>query len=283
MRLAFYSLTSLLFLGSTLSCKSQTQTTNPVEVGKVAWGRDYDMALKEAKSSGKPVFLLFQEVPGCAGCQQFGKDVLSDASVVKQIEENFIPLLIHNNKGGKDAEILKKFNEPAWNYQVVRFIDAEGRDLIPRKDGVWEADALKARIAEALKKAGPPKKQAASSESHRVAFAQYCFWTGETKLGAIEGVMRTEAGFLDGHEVTLVDYDTHKISLKNLTAKAQAAGVADQVYTTLNGYRKAPQSDQKKQIQGTKYEKLNLTAEQATKVNAFVRSEPEKAAAILAR
>ncbi len=35
-----------------------------VEVGTVRWGRDLDGAFKKSKASGKPVFLLFQEVPG---------------------------------------------------------------------------------------------------------------------------------------------------------------------------------------------------------------------------
>ncbi|MEO0414525.1 MAG: hypothetical protein AAF226_06190 [Verrucomicrobiota bacterium] len=34
------------------------------EVGIVDWGRDVDAALEQSVESGKPVFLLFQEVPG---------------------------------------------------------------------------------------------------------------------------------------------------------------------------------------------------------------------------
>ncbi len=37
---------------------------NPVEVGHVNWGRDFDAALKMSAESGKPVIVLFQEVPG---------------------------------------------------------------------------------------------------------------------------------------------------------------------------------------------------------------------------
>jgi hypothetical protein len=279
MKFSLRSLAAAVIAFSTMSCSSEPADANPIEVGKVSWSRDYDAAVKASKNSGKPIFLLFQEIPGCAGCKQFGQDVLSDASVVDEIEANFVPLLIHNNKQGKDADILKKFSEPAWNFQVVRFINSEGRDLIPRKDRVWDTPALKSRMAEALKKAGPPKKQAANTnhKTQRVAFSQYCFWTGEMTLGAIDGVTHTEAGFLDGHEVTLVDYDAEKISLANLTAKAKAAGAANETYTSLNGYRKAPASDQKRQLQGTKYAKLNLTPEQATKVNAFVRTDPAKA------
>lgn len=43
------------------SCMAQQ---NPVEIGKVKWTRDLDGALAKSKKSGKPVFLLFQEVPG---------------------------------------------------------------------------------------------------------------------------------------------------------------------------------------------------------------------------
>lgn len=128
----------------------------PVEVGKVSWGRDFEAALAESAKSGKPVFLLFQEVPGCAGCKQFGKDVLGDDRLVTIIEREFVPVLVRNNVGGREAEILKRYKEPAWNYQVVRFIGADGEDLIPRKDRVWTTQALAPRMKKALEKAGRP-------------------------------------------------------------------------------------------------------------------------------
>jgi hypothetical protein len=37
---------------------------NPAEVGKVTWGRDLEAALTASAETGKPVFVLFQEVPG---------------------------------------------------------------------------------------------------------------------------------------------------------------------------------------------------------------------------
>lgn len=74
---------------------------------------------------------------------------------------------------------------------------------------------------------------------------------------------RTETGFLDGNEVTLVDYDPAQIPLAELTRKAKAAGVATRVFTSLDGYRKAPASDQKRQLQGTQYADMKLTSEQA--------------------
>lgn len=70
------------------------------------------------------------------------------------IEREFVPVLVRNNVPGKEAEIRKRFGEPAWNYQVVRFLDADGKDLIPRKDRVWDIVALAARMKKALAAAG---------------------------------------------------------------------------------------------------------------------------------
>lgn len=206
----------LLFTLAINSCRAATD--NPIEVGKVSWNRDLPAALNLSKETGKPIFALFQEVPGCAGCKQFGKDVLSDNGIVETIEKNFVPLLIHNNKGGKDAEVLRKYNEPAWNFQVVRFLDSEGKDLIPRKDRIWTAAELIPRMEAALEKAG--RTQAANPpKTSRLALCQHCFWTGEMKIGAIKGVTRTEAGFFDGREVTLVEFDPTRTTIAEITKR----------------------------------------------------------------
>lgn len=69
---------------------------------------------------------------------------------MEAIESLFEPVVIYNNQPGKDAKVLKRYNEPSWNYQVVRFLDSEGKDLIPRKDRVWTQSALAGRMIEAL-------------------------------------------------------------------------------------------------------------------------------------
>lgn len=134
----------------------------------------------------------------------------------------------------------------------------------------------------------------------RVALAQFCFWTGERTIGAMAGVVRTEAGFFDGHEVTLVDFDSDKTSLAKIIRAAREADVADGIYVTTaeqataarsagirnpgrlgSAYRAAPASDQKRQLPGTAFAQLDLTPEQATKVNAFARTDPKQALAYL--
>ncbi|GHC66424.1 hypothetical protein GCM10007100_37840 [Roseibacillus persicicus] len=54
----------LPFLFSTLVACSTPNPPTPPEIGAVRWQTDHDKALAEASRTGKPVFLLFQEVPG---------------------------------------------------------------------------------------------------------------------------------------------------------------------------------------------------------------------------
>jgi len=175
----------------------------PIEIGTINWGRNYEEATERSKETGKPIFLLFQEVPGCQGCQDFGRQVLSNPLIKKSVEEVFIPVMIKNNTSGDyDQQILKKFGEPAWNYQVVRFINADGKDIIPRKDRIWDTKSLASRMKEALKKSKQKVPAAldlayleADTQNHAVvAYAMYCYWTGEAKLGKIDGVVKNFTG-----------------------------------------------------------------------------------------
>lgn len=146
----------LILMSLPIVTHSEPTPNQPVEVGTIDWGRDLEVALTRSKETEKPVFLLFQEVPGCAGCRQFGQEVLSHPGVKAGVEEAFIPLLIHNNKGGEDERVRERFGEPAWNYQVVRFLDSEGRDIIPRRDRVWDTAGVVSRMIQVLKKTGRP-------------------------------------------------------------------------------------------------------------------------------
>lgn len=69
---------------------------------------------------------------------------------MKSIESQFIPLLVYNNKGGRDAELLKKYKEPAWNFPVVRFVDGRGHDLLDRQDRIYTVEGIRKRMKRAL-------------------------------------------------------------------------------------------------------------------------------------
>ena len=268
---------------------------NPIEAGSVNWGRDFQYALDKSAETNRPVMVLFQEIPGCVGCQDFGKMVLTNPLLVEAIEDEFVPVLVYNNRGGEDRKLLERYNEPAWNYQVVRFLDAKGDDIIPRKDRVWTIGGIALRMIEALRVANRPVPKYLETiaienmpQNHAVsAFAQHCFWSGEANIGKIDGVISTEAGWFDSREVTRVVYDKKKISLQSLAQQASSTNSALCVYAPGNetadlidfstgqldqNYRKAKSSDQKKQI--SRWEGLTkipgLTEMQKTKINAFI-------------
>jgi hypothetical protein len=105
---------------------------NPVELGNVHWLRSMYEAQARSKSECKPILILFQEIPGCITCRSYGSDVLSRPLIVEEIETYFVPLAIYNNRGGQDAEVLQRYNEPAWNNPVVKIVDEKGKDLVAR-------------------------------------------------------------------------------------------------------------------------------------------------------
>src|SRR5688500_14534716 len=88
---------------------SEDSVNSEPELGQIHWQRDFDAALAQAKRENKLVFLLFQEIPGCATCTAFGKDVLSNPLLAAAIEHDTVPLVVRNNVAGKEAELLKRF------------------------------------------------------------------------------------------------------------------------------------------------------------------------------
>ena len=83
------------------------------ELGDVAWLRDFERGLTAASEQGKPILLLFQEVPGCSTCVNFGQDVLTHPLMAELISVHFIPVAIFNNHSGKDAGICLLYTSPS--------------------------------------------------------------------------------------------------------------------------------------------------------------------------
>jgi len=122
---------TLLFFQLALLAQEKTNPLKqPVELGKVSWYRNYDEAVTAGKRDKKDIVILFQEVPGCATCQNYGNNVISHPLMVEALENSFIPLVIFNNKDGRDKKILEKFKEPSWSNPVVRVIDVHGDDIV---------------------------------------------------------------------------------------------------------------------------------------------------------
>ena len=266
----------------------------PVELGKVSWGRNLEKAVAESKATQRPVFLLFQEVPGCATCQGFGRNPLSHPLMVEAIEDLFVPVVVYNNKGGQDATTLKSFGEPAWNNPVVRFLDSNGKDVIARREGVWAIPDLAARMVQVLEKtqAKVPKYLADLTDKSTLevaTFAMHCYWVGEAKLGAIPGVRNTRSAWKSGLEVVQLEFDPQKVSYQELVKEAIKMECATKVFAHSKAQlnvadavapgrgelastkvRDAKQSDQVYYLRNSVLKFLPMTEWQATKLNGIL-------------
>lgn len=265
------------------------------ELGLVRWTRDFDAALNQSKHSGKPLLVLFDEIPGCATCRGFGAQVLSYPLLVDAIESEFVPLAIHNNVGGADAAVLARYGEPAWNNPVIRFLDARGNDLIPRRDGLYSEHEIAQRLVAALEAAKRPVPEYLSlafEESHlatreTATFAMSCYWEGEARLGALDGVVSTRAVSKGGQEAVEVVFDDQALPYGALLEHAASAQCATTVFARdenqLAAARKqvgaravrddrpahdASSDDQKYYLNHSPLRFVPLTPMQATRVNA---------------
>lgn len=206
--------------------------------------------------------------------------MLSHPLLVDAIEELFVPVAIYNNtKGDRDAKTRKRLGEPAWNNPVIRFLDARGEDLIPRKDRIWSPKAVSARLVEALEvkdKKAPAwlrlLRDEFAGESESASFAMHCYWDGEAKLGAEDGVLATEAGWIGSREVVRVRYRGGAKTLRRLERVNGARALKSS-----SGFRPAKASDRKFALRRSVLRYVPMTAAQRSRVNASLRTRKNPA------
>lgn len=253
-----------------------TAGKQPEELGKVQWLRDLDAGKAQSEKSGKPILLLFQEVPGCSNCTRYGNTTLSHPLIVEAIETYFVPVCIFNNQGGKDAEALKLFGEPAWNNPVVRIVRTDYQDIVLRMPNFKSSLQLVNGMRRALDLTGKtaPKylelleEELAAREAglETATFSMYCFWTGEGTFGALPGVIETEPGFQDGKEVVKVQFDpsvTSRAELEKLTQPKSFTPCAKN-----EGFRS--DREPKYYLAQTPYRFIPMTSLQAARANSLV-------------
>ena len=247
----------------------------PPELGKVNWLRDLAAGKAEAEKSGKPLLILFQEVPGCSNCTRFGNNTLSHPLIVEAIETYFVPVCIYNNKGGKDGEALKKFEEPAWNNPVVRIVRADYSDVVLRMpdftssyqivNGMRRALDLTGTVAPRYLELLEEELSAREAGLETATFTMYCFWSGEGTFGAIAGVVETEPGFQDGREVVRVQFSPAVVKKEDLEKLTQPKGI--QACSKNEGFRS--DREPKYYLAQTDYKFVPMTSLQACRANSL--------------
>ncbi|MEO6132897.1 MAG: VPGUxxT family thioredoxin-like (seleno)protein, type 2 [Saprospiraceae bacterium] len=250
-----------------------TSQGNPPELGDVHWLRSMDEALVKSKKEHKPILILFQEIPGCITCRTYGSEVLSHPLIVEAIETNFIPLAIYNNKQGEDAQVLARYNEPAWNNPVVRIVDENGKDVVSRLNGNYSPHGLSAMMTTVLIKTkgkAPQYFQLLTDEldaekrgTQITTYTMYCFWSGEALFGSVNGVISTSAGFQLSKEAVKVEYDPNVIS------KTQLDKIAQQSTCKAAGSGSfKPDTTPKYYLSNSKYRGIPMTEIQKCRVNS---------------
>jgi len=275
----------LLALGTSAFAQAIYSHGEHIELGDVMWYRDYDLALEESDRTGKPVLILFQEVPGCATCQRYGQQILSHPLLVESIQHNFIPLAIFNNKRGADATILEKYGEPSWNNPVVRIVDHKGSDLVDRMAGKYTLHQLLQGMVNALQQYDqkiPQYLQLLSEEwtranLHAATFSMYCFWSGEAQLGSLDGVISVESGFQNGREVVRIRYDEDKIKKEDINSYADSHSMSAVKNTTDQSFRYS-EKDHLYQLRHSPYRAVPMSTLQKVKVNAalYAKEDPKQ-------
>ncbi len=224
--------------------------------------------------------------------------------LVEAIEDQFVPVLVYNNKGGNDKALLQKFNEPSWNNPVIRYLDETEKDLVPRKELVLSVSETAQRMVTALqgaKREVPGYLQAAAapargSEMETATFAMYCYWEGEAQLGAIDGVYSTRSAWRDGLEVVVLRFHPKEVDYKTLVEKAIGFKCASKIFAhsqqqltvaksvagnravlakDASAVRMAKASDQRYYLTNSPLKYLPLCELQKTKVNAALRLQTD--------
>lgn len=222
--------------------------------------------------------------------------------LVEALEDEFIPLLVFNNQPGRDDELRQRFTEPAWNNPVLRFLDADGKDVLARRDGIWSSAAVAARLVDALTAAKRPVPAYLANLAAELAqpraqalFTMYCYWEGEAAFGAIEGVVATRAVDLPAavtgtgkvEEGVLVDYLPGRVTSAELIAAWKKLACADRDLSgdaqAITAAIAAKPSDRKHALRATPLWRLPMTPLQQARANAALAAGGDPLASLSPR
>ncbi|KAJ3292153.1 hypothetical protein HDU79_001724 [Rhizoclosmatium sp. JEL0117] len=214
----------------------------------------FQTSLNEAvanNSEGTPIFLQFQELPGCHTCTNYAANVLAHPLMAEFISTFFIPVLVNNNPAyftTEDSDTLARFNEPHENNPTSRVLSPDGNTVVASSGDVWTLTGIFEYLVRALVELGAGKELSGKrwidalatsagwrfvkdsagfvvglsdleGEVETATFFMECYWGGEALFGDVFGIISTFPGWLDGVEVVEVQFDTVKTGFPELLEK----------------------------------------------------------------
>lgn len=94
---------------------------------------DFNYALNLSQAQNKTVVMIFDS-DSCVYCDLFKEDVLSNSDVQKELNNNFIALLVDINKNPEIADEYNVFGTP-----IIHFTDSTGKS-IAKIEGYVDSD-----------------------------------------------------------------------------------------------------------------------------------------------
>ncbi|KAJ3015354.1 UNVERIFIED_CONTAM: hypothetical protein HDU68_012765, partial [Siphonaria sp. JEL0065] len=107
----------------------------------------------------KPIFLQFQELPGCHTCTSYAANVLAPPLMAEFLATFFTPVLVNNNPKfttEEDVRVLSKFNEPFENNPTSRIV-LNDESLVANSGDVYSLQEIFTYAVNALLKIGDEK------------------------------------------------------------------------------------------------------------------------------
>jgi len=99
-------------------------------------------ALVMARRDGKRVLLQFGS-QGCTWCKVLGKLFGSDRNVAIELNRDFVYVVIDITRG-RNKDVDSRYGNPTRNgVPVIVILDADGRRLVTKGDGIVEGDPLR--------------------------------------------------------------------------------------------------------------------------------------------
>ena len=121
----------------------------PVSAQEVQWRYDYTAACREAKEKQRPIVMDFG-TSNCFWCKKLDASTFRDPGVVKQLNEQFIPVKIDAEREPGLAQALR-----IQSYPTLVFAAPDGR-ILGCHEGFVEAARFSQQLSRALKESAPP-------------------------------------------------------------------------------------------------------------------------------
>jgi thioredoxin-related protein len=137
--------------------------TGTLRAQAVNWRNDVSAARREARETGKPLFLDFG-TQNCGYCRQLDATTFRAPSVARMLNDSFIPVHI-------DADREREFTNALaiHSYPTLVITDSQGK-IINRKEGFCEAGAMMAFLepGRQLASAAPKPQYRAQAREDRI-------------------------------------------------------------------------------------------------------------------